>query len=152
MDRNRGENAPRSLTHAQKSQFNAIPMGSRYIYTHVNNRSIIAGGTILQNQPLCARRSCSGLRQRRGGDYADSSVNPARLLPYVEATTAGCLARSDFAYKILLLTAASFRGLQTFADPLGQKSIFDWPCSGPATDPVQLEVVLNLLVATATTY
>ena len=50
------------------------------------------------------------------------------------------------------LTAASFRGLQTFAGPLGQKSIFGWPGSGPAADPVQLEVVHNLLVATATTY
>ena len=85
MDRNGGENAPKSLTHAQKSQFNAIPMGSRYIYTHVNNRWVIASGTILQNQPQHARRFCSGLRQRRGGDYADSSVNPARLLPSVEA-------------------------------------------------------------------
>ena len=50
------------------------------------------------------------------------------------------------------ITAASFRGLQTFTGPLGQQSIFGWPSSGPATDPVQLEVVLNLLVATATTY
>ena len=57
-----------------------------------------------------------------------------------------------FTLLITALTAASFRGLQTFAGPLGQKSIFDWPGSGPATDPVQLEVVLNLLVATATTY
>ena len=60
MDRTRCENALKSLTHAQKSQFNAISMGTRYIYTHVNNRRVIAGGTILQNHPLPATRSCSG--------------------------------------------------------------------------------------------
>ena len=35
------------------------------------------------------------------------------------------------------LTAASFRGLKTFAGPLGQQSIFGWPF-GPSTDLVRL--------------
>ena len=48
------------------------------------------------------------------------------------------------------LTAASFRGLQTFAGPLGQQSIFCWP-SGPATDLVRPEAVHNLLWPIATT-
>ena len=38
----------------------------------------------------------------------------------------------------------TFRGLQTFAGPLGQQAIFGWP-RGPATDPVRPEAAHGLL-------
>ena len=43
-----------------------------------------------------------------------------------------------------LYTATSFRGLQTFAGPRGQQSIFGWP-RGPATDLVRPEAAHGLL-------
>ena len=48
------------------------------------------------------------------------------------------------------LTAAIFRGLQTFAGPPGQQPIFSWP-SGPATGLVRPEVAHSLLWPKATT-
>ena len=48
------------------------------------------------------------------------------------------------------LTAAIFRGLQTFAGPLGQQQIFGWPF-GPAMDHVWPETIHNLLWPLATT-
>ena len=72
----------------------------------------------------------------------------------------------------ILLTAASFRGLQTFAGPLGQQSIIGWP-SGlainiwlalwasnqyldgpllPATDSLRPEAIHDLLLPMATTF
>ena len=50
-----------------------------------------------------------------------------------------------------LNTATSFRGLQTFAGPRGQQSIFGW-LSGPATDlvyPVILNSCVNRLTTTS---
>ena len=65
--------------------------------------------------------------------------NKSSNLNKLAATTPGPLL-------CFLFTATSFRGLQTFAGPLSQQSIFGWP-SGPATDLVQPEAAYSLFLS-----
>ena len=57
---------------------------------------------------------------------------------------------SIISHSHILATAATFRGLQTFAGPLGQQSIFGCP-TGSATDFVRPEAAYDLLLAMART-